>query len=224
MTLPAALFTHAAPYAAWEFWVHLLSGAAVVLGAAAALAWVVRFLWPAAARSGSHVARMLLFGALAIVAAALWVVGTPPDLLVRPHALAMDVAQSLAENADPHGHAAHVTAPAWADAAAKDLLADFGNFSTGAYLPPIPAGYRLALVVAPPLSSLSGLLDHGDSAPIPDLAHEVVGTLLNQIPVSTVSEVTAAGEAAVGAATGIAVTARTHTAVVLIAVFVHARG
>jgi type IV secretory pathway TraG/TraD family ATPase VirD4 len=33
MALPAALFTQAAPYAAWEFWVHLLSGGAVALGA-----------------------------------------------------------------------------------------------------------------------------------------------------------------------------------------------
>ncbi len=220
MALPAALFTQAAPYAAWEFWVHLLSGGAVALGAAAALVWVVRYVWPRTARGGSVVARTLLLGALAVVAAALWVVGSPPALVVLPHDLAIDMASSLSQSVDPQGQTAAVTSPAWADAAARTILNDYGGYTTGQYMPSIPQGYRLVLVVAPPVASLGGLLDHGDSAPIPDLAREVVGTLLNQVPASTVSQIAAAGRAAVGAVSGMAVTATRRTDVILIVVFV----
>lgn len=223
MALPAALFTQAAPYAAWEFWVHLLSAGAVGLGATAALVWAVRYVWPPVGRRLRAGARAFLLAALATVAAALWVVGTPPGLVVRPHDLAIDMANALTQSS-ASGQDPAVTAPAWAQTAAKDLLADYGAYAAGQYEPPMPAGYRLVLVTAPPVASLGGLLDHGDSAPVRNLAREVLGTLLNQIPVSTLSQVAAAGTAAVGAVSGTAVTATRRTQVILIAVFVRGRG
>ena len=223
MALPATLFAQAAPYAAWEYWVHLLSGGAVALAAAAAVVWVVRYLWPAATGASGHVARALLLVALAAVASALWVVGTPPGLVVRPQALATDMANALS-TAQAKGSDPPVTAPAWAQTAAADLLTNYAAYLEGRYVPPMPKGMRLALVMAPPVASLSGLLDHGDSAPIPNLARQALATLLAQIPVSTQSEIAAAGGASVGAAGGTAITKNRRTNVLLIAIFVQSHG
>jgi hypothetical protein len=224
MALPAALFTQAAPYAAWEFWVHLLSGGAIALGAAAALAWAVRYVLATVGRRLAACARGLLVLALATVAAALWVVGTPPALVVRAHPLAVDMAAALSQSTPSTGADPSVTAPAWAQRAALDILNSYGPYALGSYSPPTPPGYRLALVIAPPVSSLSGLIAHGDSAPVPRLARQVLGTFLNEIPVSTQGELVAAGGGAVGAVSGLAVTAQRRTPVILLAVFVRTHG
>lgn len=222
MALPAALFTQAAPYAAWEFWVHLLSGGAVALGALAAAAWAVRYPLPRLGSALVAPARVLLAAALAVMAVALWVVGSPPSLGLKPDALAQDVAAALAQSvpaADPA-----VTAPAWADAVAEDVLARYADYERGAYRPPVPHGWRLALVAAPQMSEFTPFLAHGDSAPLPNLAHEVVGTLMQSVPLSTLSAVAAARGAAVGATVGTAVTSNRHIPVVLLAVFVPSHG
>jgi hypothetical protein len=222
MALPAALFTGAAPYATWEYWVHLLSAGAVVLAALAAMAWLTRFVATRAAAALLTAARALLALALSTVAVSLWVVGSPPYLRVRAAALSLDVAHGLVQaegGADPV-----ITAPAWANAVAQGLLAHYGDYVQGRYEPPLPQGYRLSLVAAPPLSELDPILNHGDSAPVPNLAHEVVSTLMASVPVSTIHAVAAAGRAAVGTALGTAVTANRHTPVILIAVLVPTHG
>jgi hypothetical protein len=224
MTLPAALFTQVAPYAAWEFWVHLLSGGAVVVAAVAAAVFGIRYLWRAVERPASQASRALLFAAPAIVAAALWVVGTPPSLVVLPRALAVDMASALSAAPGSASGDPAVSAPTWAREAAEDVLNNYSNYAAGNYLPPMPAGYRLVLVTAPQVASLSGLLAHGDSAPIPNLAQEVLATLIDQIPLSAQSQIAAAHAAAVGVASGLAVTRNRQSDVLLIAIFVQAHG
>jgi|GEM_PF-5770633 len=222
MALPAAVFLQAGPYAVWEFWVHLLSAAAVVLGAAAATGWALHYLAPRFARVSLGVARGILAAALVAVAIALWVVGSPPPLGVRTRALAVDMAYRLAQqsgSADPT-----VAAPAWAQTATDDILANYAAYVAGHYHPPLPAGYRVSLVAAPNQQILQPLINHGDSAPLPDLARQVVSTLLGQVPVSVQTAVAIAHQSAVGVAEGLAVRPGRHTPVYILAIYVQAHG
>lgn len=222
MALPPAMFVHAGPYAAWEFWVHLTSGAAVAFGALAALAWVVHHLLTRLGPAPLAVARASLAVALATVAVALWVVGSPPALTFNPPAAAQGVAQSLEQElgaADPP-----VAAPAWAATAANGILNNYEAYIQGHYTPVLPKGYRVALVSAPSQGLLSPILAHGDSAPLPNLAHEVVTTLMNLIPASTLGTVAAAHDSAVAVIEGVAIQRNRHAPVILLTIFSRAHG
>lgn len=222
MALPAAMFVHAGPYAAWEMWVHLTSGAAVAFGALAALFWVIHQLVRRIGPVALTVARASLAFALATVAVALWVVGSSPSLTLNQATAAAAVAQALQKDSgrsDPP-----VTTPAWADTVANDLVANYSAYVSGRYMPPLPAGYRLTLVTAPNQALLAPILARGNSAPLPNLAREVTTTLTDLIPASALGAVAAAHNSAVALVEGVAVQPNRHTPVILLAIFTRARG